>query len=139
MAIQYHLDRRGQIKVHFFQALKKTYEAFGEVKVRQRRRAGASIAVKDAGIDIIAWENSNDGLPGYRYLLGQVASGANWKDKTVRNDIKLFHDDWFFDEPKSTPSPAMFIPFCIDSAHGDSRNENIRGTYRGVWGNILSL
>ena len=85
----------------------------GEGNARSELRPGTSTAIKDGGIDIIAWTDNNDKMPGKRYLLGQVASGNDWKDKSVISDIKLFINDCFHSPPALNPIPAMFIPFCI--------------------------
>ncbi len=99
----------------FLRALKKTYDDFGEGTVVDAMPAGAPEQEKDSSVDVIAWENSLDGAAGCKYLLGQVASGKNWDQKSIKDgSINLFHDTWFTDKPPSTPIPAMFIPFCIE-------------------------
>lgn len=98
----------------FLDALKNTYAAFGEGEVHENIPAGVPRSEKDARIDVIAWANSLDSAPGRYYLLGQVASGKNWREKSIRGEITPFHDTWFKLPPPSTPTPAMFIPFCIE-------------------------
>lgn len=68
---------------------------------------------KDAGIDVIAWKDSLDKLPGKLTMYGQVASGYNWQDKSIINDVEIFHNTFFYDRPGSHWIPAMFIPFCL--------------------------
>ena len=99
---------------NFLDALKKTYASVGEGEVHDQIPAGAPRDEKDARIDVIAWDNSLDGAPGRYYLLGQVATGKNWKNKSIMGEISLFHNTWFKQSPPSTPNPAMFIPFCIE-------------------------
>lgn len=65
---------------------------------------------KDAGIDVIAWRDFADGRPGKLVLLGQVASGNNWIDKTVKSDTPTFMS-WFSEHPTKHYIPAIFIPF----------------------------
>lgn len=65
---------------------------------------------KDAGIDVIAWRDFVDRRPGKMVLLGQVASGHNWVDKTVHNDTPRFLS-WFSERPMQHFIPAIFIPF----------------------------
>ena len=65
---------------------------------------------KDAGIDIIAWRDFADKRPGKFVLFGQVASGNNWIEKTVKNDTSLFLS-WFSERPTEHYIPAIFIPF----------------------------
>lgn len=95
----------------FLVKLKEVYQKFGEGKVRSAPLRGTTPAVKDDGVDIIAWKNSNDGVAGKSYLLGQVASGKNWQEKSILGTIPPFHQTWFEQIPPSTPTPAMFIPF----------------------------
>ena len=97
-----------------------------EATVRDAPPPGASGAEKDGGIDIIAWRPRADHASGKVYLLGQVATGKNWKDKPVAADIKPLHDSWFLFSPVSTPIPAMFIPYSIIPEHG----ANIEGQLR---------
>jgi hypothetical protein len=68
---------------------------------------------KDAGIDVIAWKNSLDDLPGKQLMYGQVASGENWESKSIIEDVKMFYKTFFYDDPGSHWLPAMFIPFCL--------------------------
>jgi hypothetical protein len=78
---------------------------------------------KDAGVDVIAWKNSADNLPGKLLMFGQVASGYNWEDKSIKNDIDTFKNTFFSDFPQSPPIPSMFIPFCISpNSNGTLRN-----------------
>jgi hypothetical protein len=98
----------------FAEALKSVYEAFGDGTPRKRPLPGTPSGIKDGGIDIIAWRPSLDGLPGTTYLLGQVASGRNWKQKSVVEDSRLFHWAWFDKAPATERQHAMFIPFCLE-------------------------
>ena len=65
---------------------------------------------KDAGIDVIAWQNFRDGRPSKLVMLGQVASGQNWAEKSVKNDTYRFFD-WFSQRPTEHYIPSIFIPF----------------------------
>ena len=67
---------------------------------------------KDAGIDVIAWRDFRDGRPSKLVLLGQVASGYNWKEKSVKNDTYRFFD-WFSQRPAEHYIPSIFIPFPL--------------------------
>ena len=115
---------------NFLVALKQTYGGMGEGTVHESIPPGAPTRTKDAGIDVIAWSNTPDSAPGRDYLLGQVASGNNWKGKSVINDVQVFHRTWFIQDPASTPNPAMFIPFCIDLKQ--STNSSAQDTLRDV-------
>ena len=67
-------------------------------------------AEKDAGIDVIAWRDFSDLRPGKLVLLGQVASGNNWTEKSVKSDTPHFLS-WFSERPMEHYIPAIFIPF----------------------------
>lgn len=107
----------------FLKALKKTYSRLGEGIPVDKVPKGAPDREKDASIDVIAWSENPDGGPGRYYLLGQVASGANWKGKSLKGDINTFHDTWFTRQMASQANCAMFIPFCLDVKPGESLHD----------------
>lgn len=98
----------------FLKALHRVYKIFGDGKPRKTPRAAAARRIKDNGIDIIAWRRSMDNLPCTLYLIGQVASGADWENKSVVPDRMHFHQYWFIDVPGSQPQDAMFMPFGLE-------------------------
>jgi hypothetical protein len=113
----------------FIKALEHIYHvsmADGEAEVRKGRVPGASSAEKDAGIDIIAWKPRLDRMAGKIYLLGQVASGQNWRDKPVAPDVKSLHDNWFNFYPVSHAIPAIFIPYSVSAVSGSTLQEQMR-------------
>ena len=82
---------------------------------------------KDAGIDVIAWRDFADKRPGKLVLFGQVASGDDWSEKSVKKDISRFLS-WFSQHPTKHFIPAIFIPFpqhheC--TGRSDSAFENV--------------
>jgi hypothetical protein len=97
----------------FAEKLVQTYTTFGDGRPRAVPEPGAPEHIKDGGIDVIAWRPPRDRLPGTIYLLGQVASGHRWQDKSVLKDIDTFHWAWFEVQPTSQSIGAMFVPFCI--------------------------
>ena len=98
----------------FLKALHRVYELFGDGTPRKKPRAAAAKKIKDNGIDIIAWRRSIDRLPCTLYLIAQVASGADWVDKSVVMDREHFHKYWFDVAPGSQPQDAMFMPFELE-------------------------
>lgn len=100
----------------FLPALKSAFQRFGYGEVRNAPRPGHPQEAKDAGIDVIAWRDHPDRLPGKLYSLGQCASGKNWTEKPVTSEIKQFHTTWFSAPPTSYCVPALYIPFL---AHGE--------------------
>ncbi len=99
---------------NFLAALHNVFSAFGEGLAIDTVPRGAPPEVKDDGVDVIAWADRPDGMPGKIYLLGQVASGEDWPNKSILSKISAFHSVWFSNpRPASTPIPSMFMPFCI--------------------------
>jgi len=108
----------------FLPALRNAYLRFGHGDVRETVEAGNPHATKDGGIDVIAWRDHPDRLPGKLYSLGQCASGKNWKHKPVSSEIDPFHGTWFTTAPAANCVPALYIPFLVhddlDEPTGDS-------------------
>lgn len=97
----------------FLTALRQTFARFGIGTVRTNDDIpdGLPTSLKDGGIDVIAWRNHPDGMPGKMYLIGQCASGTKWREKTVTEYIDQLHGAWFTQQPAKHSTPAMFIPF----------------------------
>lgn len=102
-------------KSDFFTKLHQIYpRLFMEGLPKDTPPPGVSTDPKDEGIDIISWKPSNDGrTPHQMYLLGQVASGRDWEDKSIVHLQNAFHDTWFKDIPSTPRSATTFIPFCM--------------------------
>jgi hypothetical protein len=47
-------------------------------------------------------------------MIGQVASGEDWIEKSVVTDQQHFHKYWFTEVPGSQPTDAMFMPFGLE-------------------------
>lgn len=110
----------------FLQKLKEVYALFGEGKPREAPLTGAAPMVKDEEIDVIAWKPRPDKTPGTTYLLGQVASGANWTQKSIAGgSINYFHSTWFEIIPPSTPNPAIFIPHAVPPIGEGKRRDRV--------------
>lgn len=95
----------------FVAALRATYGRFGAGVVKDIV-PGDPTSVKDDGIDVIAWRDHPDHMPGKLYLLGQCASGTGWQEKSVLDRIPQFHG-WFSTQPATHCQPSMFIPFTL--------------------------
>lgn len=100
---------------NFLTALRNTFARFGigTVTAKDDIPDGFPTSLKDGGIDVIAWRDHPDGMPGKIYLIGQCASGLNWREKSVIEYIKQLHGSWFTRRPAEHSTPAMFIPFTL--------------------------
>jgi hypothetical protein len=118
----------------FLPALRAAFERFGVGQVRTEIPEGFP-SLKDGGIDVIAWRNHPDHMPGKLYLLGQCASGVNWKSKSIVEYIPQLHGSWFTDgAPATYTLPAMFIPFTFHYDLEEARNghylDKIKNSFR---------
>jgi hypothetical protein len=86
----------------------------GQARTLSTLAPGASTSPKDAGIDVIAWSPSLDGYAGKNFMLGQSASGNNWRHKSVKEFIPIFYHFWTAVNPVSEPTPALFIPTPLE-------------------------
>lgn len=65
---------------------------------------------KDGGVDVVAWRNFGDALPGRVLLLGQVASGkTDWKKKSVIEVVRAHFSEWLRPYEQGSYLPAHFI------------------------------
>lgn len=114
---------------NFLTALRQTFARFGigTVSTNDDIPDGLPTSLKDGGIDVIAWRDHPDGMPGKLYLIGQCASGLQWRDKSVVEYIKQLHGSWFTRPPAQYSTPAMFIPFPF---HHDI--SELAGSYLGA-------
>jgi hypothetical protein len=98
----------------FLEKVKQIWTIFGDGIPRDVALPDSPEAVKDEGIDVVSWRPQRDKKPGTHYLLAQVSSGNNWKSKSVKQSIKLFHEEWFTVLPSSPYEPAMMVPFFVE-------------------------
>lgn len=65
---------------------------------------------KDDQIDVFARRMGNDKLPGFLFVAAQVATGANWRQKSLTSHVqKAFQSRWF--QPRQPVTP--FIPYHV--------------------------
>lgn len=107
----------------FLEKLREVYALMGEGILVENPWPGTSPSPKDAEIDVIAWTPRPDKAPGTFYLLGQVASGGNWRGKSMKTAAERFHKDWFLRQPVSTVNPSIFIPHDIKSTSDFKRKD----------------
>jgi hypothetical protein len=114
----------------FLDALKTLYKRIGEGAPHDEAPAGAPVYIKDGGIDVIAWRPAVDGMGITAYFVGQVASGKNWSEKSVKADEDTFHRFWFKSQIASPRTYGMFIPFCLEPESpvvGETPEKRIEG------------
>ena len=68
---------------------------------------------KDDQVDIFAWREQKDGLPGFLLVAAQVATGRNWKEKSIKGHVaSVFASRWFNPIPVTTMVAYHVIPFA---------------------------
>ncbi|MCY4301878.1 MAG: hypothetical protein OXC68_09130 [Aestuariivita sp.] len=68
---------------------------------------------KDDQVDVFAWRKQQDDLPGFLLAAAQVATGANWKSKSVKSQVAgVFASRWFNPQPVTTLVAYHIIPFA---------------------------
>ncbi len=73
----------------------------------------APSAPKDGGVDVFACREPEDGLPGYLIVAAQVATGKDWKNKSLLEDINhQFLKRWFGRQPVTRIIAYHVIPFA---------------------------
>ena len=73
----------------------------------------APAAPKDDQVDVFAWREQPDGLPGFLLVAAQVATGRDWKDKSIKSHIERVFAARWFDRPPATEMVAYHVvPFA---------------------------
>ena len=100
------LDRSG-----FLEKLTEIWSKLKDGSVKPDESAPSS--PKDDGVDVFACKEPNDGLPGFLLIAAQVATGKNWKEKTILSHINDgFKDRWFGHRPVTKMIAYHVIPFA---------------------------
>jgi hypothetical protein len=91
-------------------AVDSLFEQMGIHGERGETPKWATGSEKDGGVDVVAWRNFGDSLPGRVVLLGQVASGkTNWKAKSVIDVVRAHFTEWLRPYEQHSYLPAHFI------------------------------
>ena len=73
----------------------------------------APAAAKDDQVDVFAWREQRDGLPGFLLAAAQVATGKNWRDKSIKSHIdRVFPGRWFDRSPATEMVAYHVVPFA---------------------------
>ncbi len=68
---------------------------------------------KDDQVDIFAWREQKDGLPGFLLVAAQVATGSDWKSKSIKHYVgDVFTRRWFSRIPVTAIVAYHVIPFA---------------------------
>ena len=77
------------------------------------RDPSAPAQPKDDQVDVFAWREHRDGLPGFLLAAAQVATGANWRAKSVKTQVAgVFAGRWFNPQPVTMLVPYHIVPFA---------------------------
>ena len=72
---------------------------------------------KDDKVDIFAWRDPRDRLPGFLLVAAQVATGRNWKEKPLKQHVdRVFPMRWFSRLPATEMVTYHVIPFARPDA-----------------------
>lgn len=85
----------------------------------------APASPKDDGIDVFAARPYRDGLPGFLLAAGQVATGKDWREKSLRNHLEnVFLERWIVRGPATSIICYHIVPYAIPDAKfsDDCRN-----------------
>lgn len=68
---------------------------------------------KDGKVDIFAWREQRDRLPGFLLAAAQVSTGRNWKAKSIKDHVDhVFPKRWFSRPPATEMVAYHVIPFA---------------------------
>ena len=77
------------------------------------RNPSAPASPKDDKVDVFAWREHADGLPGFLLAVAQVATGGDWKDKPIKSQVKdVFPKRWFSPIPVTEWVAYHVVPFA---------------------------
>jgi hypothetical protein len=111
----------------FHAKLKYCWEHFRDGGVVEQPSPSTPLQLKDDGLDVLSFWLERDGGPSQGYLVGQVASGNNWKDKSAKPVVEILEKEWLSPPPAAEARPVTFIPFYIPES--ETRRTSIRHGY----------
>ena len=77
--------------------------------IRYCNKSGASPNQRDGKLDVVAWKDFTDGLPGKLIAFGQCKTGTNYKDELTQLQPDSFCDKWLFRNPAVPPVRMLLI------------------------------
>ncbi len=95
----------------FIEKLSEIWSVLEDGHVRSDPSAPAQ--AKDDDVDVLACRKHKDGQPGFLLIAAQVATGKNWKNKSLRDHAAhVFPKRWFSRPPATHMIPYHVIPFA---------------------------
>ena len=76
------------------------------------RQIGAPLRPQDDQVDVFVARMHPDRLPGFLLAVAQVATGANWRQKSLKGHLSAFKSRWFGTQPVTDFIPYMVVPFA---------------------------
>ncbi len=111
----------------FLGKLEQIWKRLGDGRVQAQ--TGAPQQPKDGGIDVFAARPHADRLPGFLLAAGQVATGREVREKSLKGHLSAFRSRWFRSQPVTDFIPYMIMPFATVE---DQFVDDVR-----VMGNVL--
>lgn len=96
----------------FMEKLKSIWKEIGDGTVE--RQQGAPSQPKDDRVDVFAARCHKDGLPGFPLVAAQVATGRDYKSKSLKGHIQAFRRRWYSRQPVTDFIAYMVVPFLLD-------------------------
>ena len=96
----------------FLKKLKEIWATFDDGRVL--RKPGSPAHVKDDEVDVFAARLHPDRQPGFLFAAAQVATGGDWRAKSLLGHQDGFRHSWFVDPPVTRFIPYMIVPFAVD-------------------------
>lgn len=98
-------------KSSFHDKLKHIWTVLGDGRLQPS--VGVPSKPQDDQIDIFAARLYRDNLPGFLVAAGQVATGRDWRSKSLRNHLEgVFFSRWFSQQPVTKMLCYHIIPFA---------------------------
>lgn len=85
------------------------------MKLRDGRvgpQSGVPQRPKDDQVDVFAARLHPDRLPGFQLAAAQVATGAKWREKSLKGHLSAFRGRWFRTQPVTDFMAYMIVPFA---------------------------
>lgn len=107
----------------FGEALETLVSQIG-VGERGPHRLTDQVHAKDGGVDLVGWTTFGDDRRNIMIWYGQVATGSNWRDKSVESRLDSHFLSWLSRRPSKHYLPVMYIPHVLHDAVPQSAAAN---------------